>query len=422
MSEALIARFGTTFTRDPRARRTAASAAALSLTMAAAMYAIVGTQARAGSRHQASQSGCTAQATKRVAPERIELGRSAGVTLTLQVDCAAQQEMHAVLVLDQSISMAGARMRDLRRAAVAFADALDLSTSQVAVVAFDAAAHELVGLTHSRDEVRQAVDALYPRFGSDIAAGLLLAGVILQRGRVGGQPTLETIVLVSDGTNDGGPDEALAVAQRAKADQIAIATIGLGAEADVDLLEQIASTAEWAYYTGNSVFLSDFLTRVVEDLRQKTVTEALVRDVLPRHAPYVWGSGVPAPRWSQSTLTWRFVPYPAGGITMTYDIQPQQMGCFDANVEASAEIRYDRGEPDVIVWPVPRLCVEAPATATPEWAVTTTPNLPTATATQQGQAIFLPRCVVDLATRDTMILQSKRCARRWRLICAGMSD
>jgi hypothetical protein len=78
--------------------------------------------------------------------------------------------------------------------------------------------------------------------------------------------------------------------------------------------------------------------------------------------------------------------WPPDGIDITYALEPTELGCWPTNVSAGVEIRFDRGDPQQKVFPIPTVCVGQPPTATPALPTPTATALPT----PRPYPIFLP--------------------------------
>jgi len=156
-----------------------------------------------------------------------------------------QRHADAVLVMDTSSSMAGAKIAASRAAARRFVDLLDLPRDRVALVVFDDAARVAAPLGSSRAALTAALDALAPRTGTRIDLGLERAIEVLRA--AGDAPDrVPAIVLLTDGRQ---PDEtrSIAVAAAARAEGIRLYAIGLGDDVDLALLLRLADDPARAF-------------------------------------------------------------------------------------------------------------------------------------------------------------------------------
>ncbi len=143
-------------------------------------------------------STCGLRAGAVASPDPVQLGATANVTLTLVADCPpATRAVDVVLAIDRSASMLeGQRLANVKTAARAFVENVDLANARVAVLAFGTAVQELVGLTQDRAQLLTAIDGVTAQGDTAMAGGIRRAREILDGRRPGALPV---IVLLSDG-------------------------------------------------------------------------------------------------------------------------------------------------------------------------------------------------------------------------------
>lgn len=154
------------------------------------------------------------------------------------------QALDVVLVLDVSSSMEGAKLQAAQEAVRGFLGASRLvpGADRAALVTFADSAVTLQGLTHEAALLEAALGRLGTGVGTRMDRGLGLALEILAaEGR--GAAAQPVVVLLSDGRQDQGVDEARAVGQQARAAGVEVYTIGLGGDVDADLLRELAMDA-----------------------------------------------------------------------------------------------------------------------------------------------------------------------------------
>lgn len=159
-----------------------------------------------------------------------------------------RRPLDLVLALDLSGSMAeaadggGSKLDAARAAALAVLDLLDWRVDQVSVVGFSGRADLLLPLSGDRAAVAGALAGLRTAEGTRIDLGLAAADRALAgAGRPLARPL---VILLTDGRQESGwESEATAAARTLKAKGVTVYTIGLGADADADLLRAIASDA-----------------------------------------------------------------------------------------------------------------------------------------------------------------------------------
>jgi uncharacterized protein YegL len=147
------------------------------------------------------------------------------------------------LVLDRSGSMADAKLSAAKSAALIFVAQMNLAEEQAAVVSFNDAATLNQVLTRNQAQLNAAINALISGGSTAIHSGINVA-----QGELAGPRAdpdhLPAMVLLTDGQSNASL--ALAAANTAKQAGTVIFTIGLGPDADANLLRQIASRPEYS--------------------------------------------------------------------------------------------------------------------------------------------------------------------------------
>jgi Mg-chelatase subunit ChlD len=166
------------------------------------------------------------------------------------------QRADVVLVFDTSSSMtepSGIAPGELKLDAAldagrAFLDAMQLPGDQAAVITFNEQAHLVRPLTGSRQSLESALASVQPGEGTRIDLGLQLATVELigPRAIYGNNPV---VVLLTDGRPTAGFEEATRVEARTARDLgITVFAIGLGGNADMELLRILAGDSERSFF------------------------------------------------------------------------------------------------------------------------------------------------------------------------------
>ena len=157
--------------------------------------------------------------------------------------------VEVALVVDISSSMGQptidggpTKLEAAREAAVAFVDALR-EEDRAAVIAFDAQVNTLATLADGKQSARDALAGLETGAGTRIDLGIAAGVAALGAARDGAWPTL---VLLTDGRPTGEADPVRLAAAEARAAGVTLYTIGLGADVDAALLEDVAGDAERA--------------------------------------------------------------------------------------------------------------------------------------------------------------------------------
>lgn len=216
------------------------------------------------------------QVERRTRASTLLVGEETEVAFILTGDtglCGEQvvrSPLDIALVIDHSGSMgdgAGAgtnlsKMEAAKAAAVAFLEAVELGTDQVAIISFDSSARLERQLDTELGRLSAAIMALQPAGGTNIADGLLAGLVELNSGRRR-QDAARVIILLSDGQSS-----AQGAAQQIKAEGIRIVTIGLGPDVDASELQAIASTPRDYYASPDASQLEAIFLNIARTIRE----------------------------------------------------------------------------------------------------------------------------------------------------------
>lgn len=172
---------------------------------------------------------------------------------------------HTLLVLDLSNSVLSTSLTELKTAASSFIDnvmpAQEAESFQMAIYWFDGEdiLHELQPLTPSATQLKAAVDGITSDISNDPSTdlyGAVLKSTDLAEGLVnesvqGGTIGAASVVIFTDGTDQASRYTEQAALQKVEdADSnISFFTIGLGAEIDATVLEEIGKT--FSVFAGN---------------------------------------------------------------------------------------------------------------------------------------------------------------------------
>ena len=172
---------------------------------------------------------------------------------------------HTLLVLDLSNSVLSGSLTELKSASASFIDnvmpAVPAESFQMAIYWFDGedVLHELNPLTSSREELIAAVESIDSDFSNDPSTDLYgavikstdLATDLLRDSEQNNTIGAASIVLFTDGTDQASrysESQALDKVEKANSN-ISFFTIGLGAEIDSEVLEEIGKT--FSVFAGN---------------------------------------------------------------------------------------------------------------------------------------------------------------------------
>jgi Mg-chelatase subunit ChlD len=199
----------------------------------------------------------------------IERVYRAYLTIVTAGSCRlTERPMDIVLLLDVSSSMnepaggelGGSKLDAARAAARSLVGLLNPEWHRVAVVAFDARPTRLTGLTADLDAADRALAGLRAGSGTRIDLALaearrLLAGEVRQG-------VLPGVVVLSDGLQNGTADAVLSEAKALRDLRSVLYFIGLGENADRDVLERAASSPAHFVHSPSAEDLEDIYHRI----------------------------------------------------------------------------------------------------------------------------------------------------------------
>lgn len=279
------------------------------------------------------------------------------MTLRLTGTCDTVQRARSdiMLVVDESGSMAGAKLAAARVAAAAFVDGVDLAFDQVGLVGFASEARLAVGLTTDRARIAAAIDSLAPDGGTNISAGVDEARHVYKNpGHRAG--ATRVIVVMTDGQNTGGPAVAISAARYAKAEGARLFTIGFGADADMLTLTRMASNSGDAFAAPTAADLARIYAAIADRVSGSTLfTRLVVTDTLSTDMRYADASGRPWPDRSGLTMVWDLSFVQPGGAEIRFGVVPQTTGRLRVSDRAVARgaspdgVTADAVFPDVFV-------------------------------------------------------------------------
>lgn len=210
--------------------------------------------------------------------------------LLVEVQASAVAEkapLNFCLVLDRSGSMQGAKLAALKEATKRVIDTL---TPQdiVSIVLFDDTVQTLVPATFAtdRDGLKAQVDAIEEAGGTAMSGGMAAGIVELRKNRDPGR--VGALLLLTDGQTWGDEDRCRALAQELARDNVRVTALGLGAEWNEKLLDDIAeATGGLSDYIADPAQITTFFQHAVRTAQGTVAQDArlllrLVRDATPR--------------------------------------------------------------------------------------------------------------------------------------------
>lgn len=210
----------------------------------------------------------------------------------LPVRCDFQKEkenpsLGLLLVLDRSGSMTGQKIEMTKEAAK---EAVELLSPQdyVGVVAFDSEAFWVAQVQSAADKgsVEDKIASIEAGGGTNIAPGLEMAYSALSSCPA----KIKHVVLMTDGVSQPGPFYELTT--KMAGDQMTVSTVGVGSDADQNLLTQMA---EWGngrfYFTDNPQNIPQIFARETMTASKSSLQETPFQVQVVRPADFL--AGVP---------------------------------------------------------------------------------------------------------------------------------
>jgi Ca-activated chloride channel family protein len=257
--------------------------------------------------------------------------------------------LNFALVLDHSGSMKGAKLRNVKEAVKQVIDRLE-PTDYVSVVIFDDTSQVVIPSMPANDPIgmKNAIDQIRDAGGTTMSLGMIQGLNELRRWNI--PHAVNRMILLTDGVTYGDSDRCRQLARDAAAYGIAMYPLGIGADWDEDLLDDIGRLsggmpAEFIRDPSDAltIFQQQIQSAVDVAIRNATLTLRLPAGVSPKKAvkvlPIISDLG-------QSVLSDRQVIIPLGdlekdkpqSVLVELMIDPRPAGLFRI---AQAELTYD---------------------------------------------------------------------------------
>jgi hypothetical protein len=312
-----------------------------------------------------AEETCVLTGDKLASPARVVLGDSVQIRLSLSADCppATYRPADLFIVMDSSLSMqSDGKMTAAKNAAVAFVDRTDLATHRIGVIAFYGSTIERSGLSQDAQALRSAIQGIDTRQGTNIAAAVDAAQASLA---ANGRPEAhKVIMLITDGSpNLPSPDPKTAAVRSAATAKLAgteIFTIGLGRDADANLLANVATDDDHYYFSPSGAELTQVYAAIAVLVTDSVIRNLVLADDLTSEVKLVDGTANPTATVSGDVLNWTADSLPSDGLTWVYQVTPQKVGTYPTNTRAAVTYRDADGENREFVFPVPTITVVSP--------------------------------------------------------------
>ncbi|MEO8205307.1 MAG: VWA domain-containing protein, partial [Chthoniobacterales bacterium] len=185
------------------------------------------------------------------------------------------------IVIDRSGSMSGEKMEMAKEAAKAAVELLS-PKDYVTVVAFDNEVYSISDLQPAQDKagIQQLISTIEASGGTNISPGLEMAYT-----RLSPAPAkIKHVILLTDGVSSPGPFRE--IISRMAEDRITVSTVGLGSDADQQLLQDMANWGNGRfYYTDNAQSVPQIFARETMTASKSSLLEV----------PFLPKAALPAP-------------------------------------------------------------------------------------------------------------------------------
>jgi Mg-chelatase subunit ChlD/uncharacterized membrane protein len=179
-----------------------------------------------------------------------------------------------MLVMDVSGSMGGgpggASKMDLSKEAALAAVEMLGDYDQIGILAFDDHNQWMIKPTFASDltPIEDAISRMQPGGGTEIYPALKEAFEAIQPL----DAKVKHIILLTDGEAPRGPYEDLA--KQLEGAQVTLSTVGIGSDADTNLLQDLAQLGHGRYYDGNDPFdLPQLLVKETQQVQRAAIVE-----------------------------------------------------------------------------------------------------------------------------------------------------
>jgi hypothetical protein len=338
------------------------------LSLAVAALAVLWPAAGAGAaplRQGEPGNTCVMSGEKVASPARVYLGEKVQLRLTLNADCppASFRAADIVIAMDISLSMvADGKFVSAKNAAVAFVNQTDLTVHRIGVIGFFNTVVETSGLSSDKTALVTAIKGMETKSGTNISAAVDAAQTMLTN--TGRPEAHKVMIVITDGSpNQPAPDPKKASTRSAASAKLAgteIFTIGLGGDADGDLLKQVASDTAHYLFSPSGADLESVYKEISVLVTDSVVRDLTLVDDLAANLKLVDGSMVPAGAVAADVLNWSSPAIPSDGLTWVYQLLPQKVGTYPTNDKAVATYRDADGQTRQFTFNIPTITVLAP--------------------------------------------------------------
>lgn len=321
---------------------------------------------------------CRAAGAKAVDPDRVVLGQTAAVSLSLQIDCPGLPRLigaDVMLVIDRSTSMTGDGLAAAKAAAKRFIAALDVRVHQVGVVSFGTDVRIEAALGADPAPPSTAIGRLVAGGETNLGGAMATAGQHLSARRRA--DALPVVVLLTDGNDTVGAADPVATSDWLKSWGVQVYAVGLGTAADAGALGRLASTPAHVLLAAGPSDLVPIYAGLVRRVGAYGLVGALMVDeALTPGIDLEPGSAQPAAVERAGGLAWSRAVVGPEGFGAGFLVRPTRLGRFSVSTAAVATWSDGAGGAHRYVFPTVEIEVVLPSpTPTPTASPTPAPFL-----------------------------------------------
>ena len=282
--------------------------------------------------------GAAFAGTERYLPSDIDVPASCG---------SQRSPIDVAVVLDRSNSMAGQRIRDARTGAKVVAEALDLTTDQVAVISFADTPQLNAPLSHETAGLLAAIDRIDLDGGTAIHVGV--TGAIDELHGPRRTPNAGKVIIV---LSDGQSDLTAAQAAAAEAKAAGIRIIALAVGSDNPVMRAIASSPSDYYLAPTSAQIATLALAIMDTLCDTRPTPTPTHTPAPTTpTPTSVSTATPAPT-TTPTATPTPVPQPTQLAVPGWIASPVNGTTISGSVPITLTQNINLAQGTLDYWPV----------------------------------------------------------------------
>jgi Mg-chelatase subunit ChlD len=326
--------------------------------------------------------------TRVISPSTILLCETAGVSVTVGAECSAVP-LHVVVDVDRSGSMVGQPIQDVKAAARALVNALQMDTHpniKVGLVSHGDPAQINALLTDRSGQILGQIGNLFAGGEDNLSDSINKSYSVLTRDRNRkSDPPVEVIVVLSDGGQTYPPSRGVAAAARPKGDGVLMVGVCAdnGTPGGCEAIRDIASSGRYYFQAKGTGGLTRIFTDIATQLSEIGLRSMTIQETLPDDLDLVPDSVVPEPNFItqglHTTMRWNIV-FPGDREKFSYRVKPRSVTTYTLATSV-VEFRDSQDKKGSLIVPTAVLTVSGPCLEPPTPTPTPSPTSPRPTDT-----------------------------------------